>query len=411
MSKCVAEGGLVFEESPLQCLQSLDNRQEVLCCGGCLRFVGTTSMQLDLLTRSKTRADMVGAAKEADEPYGPRLSDVLSCRDGCGEVYCSTACAERHWENGHCLLCTGRILDEEAESHPLMVFKRHACVTNEIFLMVADIFAGIVAGIEKGKSVEDVCRPYEGYVRELWWDAVADPDPVLKAKLRDLVVESWLHLSAALNLHERGLALLLSEEYFARTVGMFEQNNVGIQLSNPVGVWARNASASESADSLRLLGAAKTILTLQGCEEGCESEEEDEGESTEMERSEHEEEEEGEEGEEEAEGEYDVEKASCVAELVEAMGGDDALWMPLSGAAFYSTICKINHSCEPNVVVVYALSNTRGLVARVEALRPLVPGEELLHSYVDREESYAMRTAALAEYGFTCGCRRCLAKE
>ena len=63
--------------------------------------------------------------------------------------------------------------------------------------------------------------------------------------------------------------------------------------------------------------------------------------------------------------------------------GEDMLYPPLDGTAFYLTLCKINHSCEPNVVVKYTSKPSGGLVAQLFAVRDIVPGEELLQSYID----------------------------
>ena len=64
--------------------------------------------------------------------------------------------------------------------------------------------------------------------------------------------------------------------------------------------------------------------------------------------------------------------------------GSDRLFPPLDGTALYSTLCKINHSCEPNVLVTYTCTQEYGLVAKLHALRPIMDGEELLQSYVDQ---------------------------
>lgn len=63
--------------------------------------------------------------------------------------------------------------------------------------------------------------------------------------------------------------------------------------------------------------------------------------------------------------------------------GEDMLYPPLDGTAFYLTLCKINHSCEPNVVVKYTSKPSGGLVAQLFAVRDIFPGEELLQSYID----------------------------
>ena len=49
-----------------------------------------------------------------------------------------------------------------------------------------------------------------------------------------MVHESWSYLNTALMLEARGLSEYLSEEYLSRTIGMFEQNNVGVRLRSPL---------------------------------------------------------------------------------------------------------------------------------------------------------------------------------
>ena len=66
--------------------------------------------------------------------------------------------------------------------------------------------------------------------------------------------------------------------------------------------------------------------------------------------------------------------------------GEQALFPPLDGTSFYTRICKINHSCEPNVRVQYECKDT-GLVASILSLRDIAAGEELLQSYIDQNMS------------------------
>ena len=64
--------------------------------------------------------------------------------------------------------------------------------------------------------------------------------------------------------------------------------------------------------------------------------------------------------------------------------GEDKIFPPLDGTAFYSILCKLNHSCIPNVRVKYAMDKDLGLIAELFAIKPIFPGEELLQSYIDQ---------------------------
>lgn len=126
------------------------------------------------------------------------------------------------------MLCTGLISDDEADMHPLINFKIHAMTTNEIFLMVADVFASVCAhvdslvhcGADLSYAFEVAARPLAGYVREQWWDAAITPKgykpAAFKKSLKTLVKDSWELLNDALHLTERGYAAYLSEEYLSR---------------------------------------------------------------------------------------------------------------------------------------------------------------------------------------------------
>jgi len=137
---------------------------------------------------------------------------------------------------------------------------------------------------------------------------------------------------------------------------------------------------------------------------------------------EEEEEEEMEKGEEEEEDEDEEELSGDPSydALFRTLNehGDTAIFPPLDGAAFYLNICKINHSCEPNVRVEYTEEDgagvenrARALIASVRILRPIAEGEELVQSYIDENLSFEERSQALLDYGFACSCDKCRRQE
>lgn len=104
------------------------------------------------------------------------------------------------------------------------------------------------------------------------------------------------------------------------------------------------------------------------------------------------------------------ENLTALRELIDEQGMD-TLFPPLDGTAFYALICRINHSCDPNVRVVYVNSPEFGLQATLIALRPILPGEELLQSYIDQFQPFSVRQNALKDYGFQCECTKCVAER
>ncbi|KAG7382709.1 SET and MYND domain-containing protein 5 [Phytophthora pseudosyringae] len=87
---------------------------------------------------------------------------------------------------------------------------------------------------------------------------------------------------------------------------------------------------------------------------------------------------------------------------------DDPL-MPLGypsieGTALFPIICTMNHSCDPNCTVLY----TKNGDGHVVAIRDIQKGEELCICYIDVDMDVQMREANLREYKFKCFCSRCV---
>jgi hypothetical protein len=92
--------------------------------------------------------------------------------------------------------------------------------------------------------------------------------------------------------------------------------------------------------------------------------------------------------------------------------GDDLdyIFPPLDGTAMYALTCKMNHSCDPNVIVLYKRTDygsQHPLAVFVVALKAIAAGEELTISYIDKSDGYTSRQEALQNYGFACSCSKC----
>jgi hypothetical protein len=162
----LATGCKVLHEKPLVALQTVATTKDVIVCANCMSFIGGAHLQMEYLARKVSRVTLT---------EGDRLHEgFYPCAHHCGEIYCSIACLNEHWRSGgHQLLCTGLVKDDEAETHPLMKFKVHACTTNEIFLLVAQVFAKICSSVssslssgrDKTAAVDAAMKPYRNYVR------------------------------------------------------------------------------------------------------------------------------------------------------------------------------------------------------------------------------------------------------
>jgi hypothetical protein len=402
---------LIFVEKPLSILQSLPNRSNVLVCGYCHRFLGSEMTQLKFLEGTIDRTNILHIPSSDFE--------IFPCKHHCGELYCSSQCCELHHIISHQLLCTGLIPEEEVETSALIKFKVHAIETNEIFLLVADIFAHICNAVYGGSDIVTALSPWEGYVRELWHECAINPpdsDPTEFANtLKNLVSTSWSLLSDVLKLKDRQLDSILSEEYFSRTIGMFERNNVGVRLRNPVLNYIDNLVPNDPS-TVQILEVTNNIVN--NLDDNSSSDEEynnnDHGDG---------------ENDDDDDDDDDDEEANCLGEShnsdvddVELTGdnnldslrtliqsnGPDNIFPPLDGTAFYTKICRINHSCEPNCIVKYSCDRKLGLIAKVYCLKKIEVGDELVQSYIDNTLDFESRQEALRDYGFSCKCTKCL---
>jgi hypothetical protein len=214
-------GDIVFTEKPYCFLQTLPNRLVVLTCGDCSNFLGDIYTQCNFLSGKCSRHEI-----DTED----NLMPLIPCEFKCGEFYCSIECRDNHWNNNvHKYLCTGNIPEEDAYSNALFKFKLHAASTNEIFLLAAEVFARLIENAQKyilqGKNIENglylSCLPLDGYVRNLWWDVVANSNSNLKQTLKNLVEESWSLLNEHFCLTQRGFDKVLSADYLARFILFF----------------------------------------------------------------------------------------------------------------------------------------------------------------------------------------------
>ncbi|CAI5721164.1 unnamed protein product [Hyaloperonospora brassicae] len=76
----------------------------------------------------------------------------------------------------------------------------------------------------------------------------------------------------------------------------------------------------------------------------------------------------------------------------------------IEGTALFPIICTMNHSCDPNCTVLY----TKNGDGHVVAIRDIEKGEELCICYIDVDMDVQSREANLREYKFKCYCPRCV---
>ncbi|ETI41798.1 hypothetical protein F443_12992 [Phytophthora nicotianae P1569] len=86
---------------------------------------------------------------------------------------------------------------------------------------------------------------------------------------------------------------------------------------------------------------------------------------------------------------------------------DSLMWLGyprIEGTALFPIICTMNHSCDPNCTVMY----TKNGDGHVVAVRDIHKGEELCICYIDVDMDVQTRETNLREYKFKCFCSRCI---
>ncbi len=414
---------VIFQEQPDTMMQSIPNKQLCLVCGCCSRFIGSHQFQSGVLQKSIERSALVTTSAVPGAIF-------FNCKNCCGELYCSESCREKHWsEKAHCMLCTGCLREEEVETSPLYALKVFAVETNEIFLMVAEVLGKLCLKVDRmveaeGKSLTEALikatEPYETFVRREWWEvAVSSSESTKKSKeafkatLRSLVNDCWELMDDVLHISEKGYDSVINAEYIARTIGMFEQNNVGVRLRSPLALLVESLQPGDARIAAILSDTKEIVSKIEG-DAWCDAEDGDETESEEDEIEA--EEERGDvdgvikSGDRDEQRHFDTSTSDAKLNELHTVLNDeviDNVFPPLDGTAFYLTICRINHSCVPNVVVRYASNADKGLVAHLTALCHINPDEELVQSYIDQSLPFEDRQRALLDYGIVCTCLKC----
>lgn len=470
----IPKGQLIFSERPLLALQSLG--ENIACawvCHSCKAFVGGPEVALErrfvddptpLIEQYRsTQAQLSSvnvsdSSEEAEHPYR-----IVPCRNNCGHVFCSRECEVDAWIRHHSFLCTGCL----EEDHPLVRFKQLAVESNEILLLIAEWWVTQHTRLKSASSYQArhgnniasphaEADPYTDFCMEPWWD-VATADIRNQPDQKDPT--AWHELDVSLRRLCRDAAELFNQAFqnddtippvtdldIARRIGACEQNAIGIRQRHPLCVSIFDDDIQQRKHNLIIKCLAESgLLDKEGEETG------------EIESSRAEEPHNGNDShlrcnnsdvvendhqsdascrsydDSEEECEYSVDdisslladlsadktgskhEYSCPTALDLSNQGDelDYVFPPLDGTAMYALACKMNHSCDPNVTVLYkrvGWGRNHPLTAFCMALKDIKEGEELTISYIDSEQSFSLRQAALNHYGFKCCCHLC-AKE
>lgn len=254
-----------------------------------------------------------------------------------------------------------------------------------------------------GESLRVMCYDTAEYLRGAWGCTVGGPREELES--------------------------IITGELVAQVIGMFEQNNVGVRRPTALTAWLKQNALTET-DTVTPEWAAllPQLADFVSYDDDDDEQEEDAEEEAPVN------------GAAAADGSASAPTSAAFVSCLPCtpvtqysltqfrQDWSDAdqesdPFVPLDGTALYSRTCTINHSCDPNVEVVYSpapvpshwpnlLPLTHAqfptpLTVEVRALRELKKDEEIFFSYIDTSLSLEERTNSLKDYGFTCTCSKC----
>ncbi|ETV94809.1 hypothetical protein, variant [Aphanomyces invadans] len=380
-------GQAIFREKPFVAMQHRANRRTTQGCDNCFKVLGTVEEQLAVMLQVGT--DAIPTVPNALKDSSAAPTQILTCP--CGEVYCSLECQVAAWERYHCLLCAGH------PDTPMQAFVDYSTETNEIFLLAAQVICSIIVRYAKSQDMVHARRPVDVFCKLPWWEVVA-----VNAELEDgQTLEEYCDIFKNLLAHTLSLFLdglrfnvshimlhdnhpdpdssfmatmdfdhaldaceaagVLTLDFFANVVGMFEMNNISLEIRHPLNELAEERHKSGHAQVATWLSTISATIQAKL-------------------KLEH-------------EGDNDDDDDDQVA---------DWDFPDLDGTALYSLICMMNHSCDPNVAVTYETGE-----ATVVAIQDIGPGDELCIAYIDTDVDVDERRAQLSEYHFECACPRC----
>ncbi|DAZ94478.1 TPA: hypothetical protein N0F65_003412, partial [Lagenidium giganteum] len=419
-AKALVAGEPVWTEKPFVAMQHEISRDFIDSCEHCFVSLINTKEEWERVVKACQEDSVEVTEKDLDEAVeylqkegGKSAEDSyfsvfkqaehhVICE--CGAVFCSEKCKKAADEEYHALVCT----NAENNETPMGQFVNHTLATNEIFQLAAKVIAKVMMRFVSSHDLAHAREPVDMFCKKPWWEVISSEEDLEEGQTMEEYQQCFKDLlSQTLDLFKAGLAdnlarmekadalnglsaetvlsscdELLTPDYFANVVGMFEMNNISMEIDHPFHALAEalNEEKEDNTEDPAVLTRVNKALSLYAekyetpkCLEGCCGGED--GEHDHDHAHDHAHEHEGEDDDEEDEDEEDLEQG----------------FYGVDGTALFSGICTMNHSCDPNCTVLY----TKDGSAHVFAVKDIQEGEELTISYIDVDQDRADRHECL----------------
>lgn len=462
-TRAIEEGAELYVEQPLVSLQHIKNRRVLQACDHCMRSIGSLVSQMNKLLMNPDSEEGPITSIPLMEPESAFLAPVLQCNNLCSSYYCSEECRDAAWEQYHGLLCGGsakQALASGAAVSPLIEFMHHAVHSNEIYLLAAKVIGySVHRWYKNGKSMDAAKLPFSVFHQRPWHEVVmADEgcspgeDPEMARSIEESVQTSLMQsffllregiLARMAVMHaddpmtEAQFDGLIPFALYSKIVGMFELNNLSVEISSPVIDYFVTVSQVPASDAQKsaveeLHGIVKRLKAAKAARDQRDAEEEEEDDDDDDDSDE----------DEPATGGGGGGGGGDEAEVVAGMEGltvegshidpsslwstaadpstielsvnnpaidagvqfritsaageteyfDMGLFPGVDGTAIFAVTSSMNHSCKPNVSVQYRMGDRQAVVVARESIKE---GQELLVTYIDEEGDYEERQEEL----------------
>lgn len=392
--KALKKGSPALIETAMCCTQNRDDFvRNIPVCGMCLVSVETPRGNVARVTKNKTLASEI--------PYNDafRARSLVRCKyfeAGCPMVFCSTRCQEHAWEKFHYCGCRGRMSETAKASYDqfltnawqqggvdysdthylamrfltnaLTLHRLHKHSLEQSFAHIGQLIKAPIHKFsfsfllrdddEFAPDVTESKRQKVLWKRFQQFKDSPTEEPFVKAALESSVTKDEM--------------LQEGEELLRNMFGLSEQEAaffLGQRWSELLGAVLLNGQ--ERTPHSPFYEHVESLSQIAGVER----------------------------------------EIKAYTRKIRSLGYDyTKVCSSSNGQGIYTIGCLFNHSCSPNLQVLYVDENDETLIA--SCLRDIEPDEELCISYINEDLHFSERQQQLYEhYLFTCTCTKCEAEK